>query len=181
MVNGVQYSPAEVELSIEEARITNVVPGFCAMFAHREPRSSTEGYCVIYASSASTLREQYDAAESVSCVPSTVVGERPTWAIPTDLAHLERSSLGKLSRTKLQARFAAGDFDSVRIKTTWPLTFLRNTPRKLPQTHAERTICDVLCDMLDLQPDLISIDQTVFELGLTSIRSLDMLPATWTR
>lgn len=38
-------------------------------------------------------------------------GVRPFKVIPVDEAHLEKSSLGKLSRSKIKMYFEAGDFE----------------------------------------------------------------------
>ena len=48
IVNGVKYSPAELESAIEETQIPGVTPSFTVVFAYRAPGSLTEGIVVVY-------------------------------------------------------------------------------------------------------------------------------------
>ncbi|RAL12615.1 NRPS-like enzyme [Aspergillus homomorphus CBS 101889] len=160
VINGVNYSPQEIETVLEKARIPGLLPAHFAVFAHRPPGSDTEGYCVIY-SPESTVADPVQrsrTAEMVASIASSIPNVRPNW-----------SSLGKLSRTKLQTEFLAGVFDASMIRSRGPIQSAQAATRIAPATPTEENIVNVLEEMLEIPTDVISVDQTIFELGVTSI------------
>ncbi|PYI16237.1 putative NRPS-like enzyme [Aspergillus violaceofuscus CBS 115571] len=171
VINGVNYSPQEIETVLEKAQIPGLLPAHFAVFAHRPSGSDTEGYCVIYSPNNPVADpiQRDRTAESVASIASTIPHVRPSWVIPVPANRLQKSSLGKLSRTKLQTEFLAGVFDANMIRSQGPIQSARATPRQPPTTPTESAIVAVLETMLDLPAAVISVDKTIFELGVTSI------------
>ena len=99
-----------------------------------------------------------------------LVGVRPEWIIPLPPARLSKSSLGKPSRTELQADFENGVHDEFKVHTTNAILDLVRLKRQVPETETESRIVQVLSEMLELPAEVISVERTIFELGITSVR-----------
>ena len=82
---------------------------------------------------------------------------------------LDKSSLGKRSRAKIRDQFESGAYDNEKIEVSKVTRQLVLASRVLPESSTESTIVHVLSGMLDLPDDEISIDRTIFELGITSV------------
>lgn len=65
--------------------------------------------------------------------------------------------------------FEKGIYDSLKIKTIIPLPDYGKAGRTPPTTETETTVVKAISAMLDLPEDLISVDRTVFELGVMSL------------
>lgn len=169
VVNGVKYAPQEIETTLELAGIQSTLPAYFAVFAHRPKDSDTEGYCVVYGITSGKHVSNVEIAEHVAKLASTIVGVRPDFVVPLEISRFDKSSIGKLSRTKIKTQFENGVFHDVKIDSRRPLTFFRQTPRKVPVTPTEKTVVKVLAEMQEIPEELISIDQTVFELGMTLV------------
>lgn len=171
IINGVNYSPVDIENTLEAANISSVLPSYFATFPHRAKGSDTEGYCVIYSPEKTfdIPEHRYHIVESVASIASTVPGVRPDWVIPLPASRLEKSSLGKLSRSKLKKEFDNGAFDNLKIRSKFSVQQCQPASIVAARTKTERIILDVLSDMLDIPTGSISVDRTIFELGITSI------------
>jgi acyl-CoA synthetase (AMP-forming)/AMP-acid ligase II/thioesterase domain-containing protein len=171
IINGVNCSPQDIENALETADIPGVLLSYFATFSHRPKGSDTEGYCVIY-SPQNTFEnpEVRDRViETIARTASAIAGVRPDWVVPLPAARLEKSSLGKLSRSKLKKEFNNGTFDDMKIRSKKPIQSSRQIVRVAPTTQTEQNIVEVLSEMLEMPVDMISVDQTIFELGITSI------------
>ena len=108
----VNHYPQAIEATIEAAKIPGVTPTYTIVFPHRPSHSETETVCVVYLPEAKIQ----DAAIRVNCstsISKTIVkhcGARPDKIVPLDETILQKSSLGKLSRSKLQKSFEAGKY-----------------------------------------------------------------------
>lgn len=171
VINGVKYAPQDVELTLAKAAIPGLLATYLAVFAYRPSGGATESYCVVCGVDAAV--DDTDAlrriADHVARSASALLGLRPYYVIPKPKVELERSTLGKLSRAKLQRQLESGQFDSVRILTAYPLRSAADGPRQAPQTATETALVETLCDMLHLPAKVVSLDQTLFELGVSSI------------
>ncbi|CAG7925008.1 unnamed protein product [Penicillium olsonii] len=171
IINGRNCSPQDIETALDKAGVSGTMSTFFAAFAHRPIGGETEGYCVVYGTQTSledpALRDQ--AAELVASIASTAAGARPDWVVPVPTHRLQKSSLGKLSRTKLKTEFLTGALTSLAIRSRFPIQATGGTSRVSPKSPTEHCIVKVLHDMVEIPIESISIDQTIFALGLTSI------------
>jgi hypothetical protein len=134
IINGRNYSPQDIETALKKAVISGTVPTYFAAFAHRPIGAETEGYCVLYGQE-NAIEEparRDEIAESVASVAGSVPGARPDWVIPVPTQRLQKSSLGKLSRTKVKAEFLAGSFDDLVVRSKRPIQSARATARVPP-------------------------------------------------
>ena len=171
VINGVKYLPQDIEGAIERANIPGHVASFTAAFSYRAKESQTEGYCIIYGSAPDLVdsRSHVETVCMISRPLSGTVGTRPDFVIPLPLTRLNKSSLGKLSRAKLQLGFENGAFDDDKIETVCAIQEYVSLTREAPRTETESTIVSVLSEMLDLPEEAISVSSTVFETGITSL------------
>ena len=172
VINGVKLFPQDLETALEKADIPGIMPSYIAAFPYRQPGDETERYCILYgcASGLNVGERQIQTIDSISKVTSALVGVRPEWIIPLPQARLSKSSLGKLSRTKLQADFEHGIHDEFKVYTTKAILKSVGLNRQMPETETESKIVQVLSEVLELPAEAISVDRTIFELGITSVR-----------
>ena len=172
VINGVKYFSKDIETAVERADISGVMPSYIAAFPYRRSGDETEGYCILYGfvPDQNAGHRPVQTIGSISKVASAVVGVKPQWIIPVPQAQLSKSSLGKLSRTRLQADFEKGVYDEYKIQTTQAIMEFALLNRQPPETETESKIVEVLSKMLELPAEAISVDRTIFELGISSVR-----------
>jgi hypothetical protein len=110
--NRVNHYPRAIEAAIEAAKIPGVTPTYTVVFPHRPADSETETVCVVYLPE-TTTQEAAARVNSSTSISKTVVkhcGARPYKIIPLDETILQKSSLGKLSRSKLRKSFEEGNY-----------------------------------------------------------------------
>ena len=168
VINSVKYFPVDIEAAIEKASLPGIMPSYIATFSHRPQGSPTETYCVVYGS-ITGKDEPVRTADTISHITSKIIGMRPTWIVPLPQARLDKSSLGKLSRTKIQKQFESGVYDHQKVLVSSAMRQIALENRVPPETETESIIVQVLSEMLELPDDEISIDRTIFELGITSV------------
>ena len=110
--NRVNHYPQAIETTIEAAKILGVAPAYTVVFPHRPVHSETETVCVAYLPEFKT-QDAAARVKSSTSISKTVVkhcGVRPYKIIPLDETILQKSSLGKLSRSKLRKSFEEGKY-----------------------------------------------------------------------
>jgi hypothetical protein len=110
--NRVNHYPQAIEAAIEAANIPGVTPTYTVVFPHRPAHSGTETICVLYLLEIK-LRDAATRVNSSTSISKTVVkhcGARPYKILPLDETILQKSSLGKLSRSKLRKAFEGGKY-----------------------------------------------------------------------
>ena len=115
IVNGVKYSPKDVETAISEAEIEGVTPNFTIAFSSWSPRLKTEEIHILYLPSypSGDGVAQLSVLKAINREVIIIIGSRPT-VLPVDDTVLHRTSLGKLSRGKLKAAFEKGQLKKIR-------------------------------------------------------------------
>ena len=171
VINGAKYFPHDIEAAIEKENIPGVIPSYIAAFSHRPKNSHTEGYCIIYSSAQAqgSLEANGQTMIALSKVASSLVGLKPEWVIAVSRTRLNKSSLGKLSRSKIQAEFEQGLFDDAKTEATRIMEEFARQKFQPPQTPTEIKVVQVLSEMLAIAADTVSTHSTVFELGITSL------------
>lgn len=177
IVNGVKYSPNELETALEEASIPGVTPSYIAVFAHRPKGSATEGICVVYVP---TFDEQdskayTETSDAIAKVSVNFCGVRPYEILPVAKANLPKSSLGKISRIKVRTDYETGLFADLSAKNAAAISEFRRSQRKAPETKTEKIIADLISDMFEKDENEIGIETSLFDLGLDSIALIKFL------
>lgn len=170
IVNGVKYLPHELETAIDQAKLSGVTHSFVVCFAHRPSESSTEEIYVIY-------QHEYNIDDSearmktLHSIIRTVMlfaGARPR-VLPLPPGQLDKTTLGKLSRTKIQASLAQGQYKYQEDLNTRMLQSYRNAHCSEPQNNIERTLMTVFIDTLSLNDLAMGIDTLILDTGVSSV------------
>ena len=98
IINGVKYSPVELEVAIEESLIAGATPSYTVIFPHRPKGSDTEELCVVYLPTydpdLDNGQARADTSDAINRVSMMVASCRPYRIIPLTKEFLSKSSLG---------------------------------------------------------------------------------------
>lgn len=110
-INGVKYLPHELESAIERAEIAGVARSYMVCFAYRSKGAITENIYVVYQLEydAKNCEARMDALQNIIRTVILFAGTRP-FVLPLAPGHLERTTLGKLSRAKVRTSLLRGDY-----------------------------------------------------------------------
>ncbi|OJK03609.1 hypothetical protein ASPACDRAFT_111460 [Aspergillus aculeatus ATCC 16872] len=168
-INGVKHHALALEVGLNEAQLPGVIPGEVVCFAHRGPGVDTEQVYVVYAHSYSShdTRARYETLTAINHKVSFMTNTKPC-VLP--LPALERSSLGKVSRSKLRTQIALGVYTREQELDAALLQAHRRAMYRPPRTETEKTIIRILPNIIpDTNPDNVGATANLFELGLTSL------------
>lgn len=170
VINGVKYLPHELEGAIDQARITGVTQSFVVCFAHRPSGSNTEEIYVIYQHDYNT-NDSEARMGSLHSITRTVVlfaGARPR-VLPLASGRLDKTTLGKLSRAKIQASLAQGLYKDQEVLNARMLQSYCDAHFSKPRDNIERTLMAVFLDSLSLDTLELGIDTPVLDTGVSSV------------
>ena len=171
IVNGVKYSPTDIETAVEEAAIPGVTPSYTAIFAFRPKGSDTESYCVVYLPESQSVdgqtRTQISDTIAKTCINTCNV--RPFEILPVEKSDLPKTSLGKISRAKVRTAYENGQFSKFQQANAQAIKEFRASQRKPATTDMEKAIVATFMDQFDCDPDSIGIQTSLFDLGIDSI------------
>jgi acyl-CoA synthetase (AMP-forming)/AMP-acid ligase II/acyl carrier protein len=176
IVNGVKWSSTEIETAIEEEGITGLIPSFTVAFPHRAPNSATEDICVVYSPTYpdddDTLR--FETATAISKTVSLICGKKPDHLVPLPMQLLEKSSLGKISRTKIRAAFEKGEYASFQSQDAAALARHRASIWQDAETKTEKAVQAALAGLLEISSADVSMKASIFELGVDSFNLITL-------
>ncbi|KNG80881.1 hypothetical protein ANOM_010721 [Aspergillus nomiae NRRL 13137] len=174
IVNGVNYSPYDIESAVNEAKIPGLVSGFTCCFSIFLPSADTEEVIIIYLPNylpEDTITRSETAA-AIRKVAMMTVGARAT-ILPLDRAMLDKSTLGKLSRGKIKAAYERGDYKTYQEVNEEMMTLHHKASRHQPRSDLEQSLVSVFTSTI---PENLTEDfdvlTSIFDLGITSIELL---------
>lgn len=171
-INGVKYLPYELDAALEKAHIPGTTPSYFCTFGSRDASMSTEVVVVLYLPS----YEEYDDAarfEAQSAI-MRIVGlhtqSRPR-VLPLRQENMPKSSLGKLSRSKLQTALESGQFTALEETNDVAIKRHRQSqPLDLPATPEEVLVLQVVRQQLAIRDDDgFSVADSLLSTGATSM------------
>ena len=170
IVNGVKWSSTELETAIEEEGIAGLVPSFTVAFPTRTAGSPTEDIAIVYAPAfaADDDRARFETSSSIAKTVGLMTGKKPKHLIPQPQSSLEKTSLGKISRTKVRAALEAGEYADAEREDQLLLERYRQSKWRSAETDMEKVVQKTLADLLEMPADEISMDASIFDLGITS-------------
>ena len=176
IVNGVKWSSHEIETAIEEEAIPGVVPTFTIAFPHRPSNSPTEEICVAYRPSfaADDVQARFETATAISKTVSLITTKRPDHLIPLPHGLLEKTSLGKISRTKVRAAFEKDEYSTFEVEDTRALEEYRNSKWQNAETDTERIVQATIGSLLEISTADINLRASIFDLGVTSFNLITL-------
>ena len=179
IVNGVKYVPHELEGAIDQARFPGVTQSFVVCFANRSSDSSTEDIYVIY-------QQEYNMDDSearmktLHSIVRTVMlfaGARPR-VLPLPPGQLNKTTLGKISRTKVQASLEQGKYKDQEALNNLMLQSYRDTHFLEPRNDIERTLMTIFMDTPGIGDLDMGIDTLILDTGVSSIDLIRIKSAT---
>lgn len=124
IVNGVKWSSTGIETAIEGEGIPRRLPSFTVAFPHRETDSPTE---TISAYASDDQHARFETATAIAKVVALITGQRPGHLIPLAQEMLEKSSLGKISRTKVRTASEKGAYTAFERENAEALAHYQNS------------------------------------------------------
>ena len=172
-INGVKYLPHELETAINEASITGATLSYTVCLSHRPKDSATERIHVFYLPT--YLPEDIKArVETLDAIVSTVMLQTTTrpYVLPLDRQALQKSTLGKISRARIETAFERGDYAMFQARNNELIKSYKQRQglaRAEPSSDLEKILKREFCGVLDLDAEDIDIDISIFSMGVTSV------------
>ncbi|RAL05369.1 NRPS-like enzyme [Aspergillus ibericus CBS 121593] len=170
IVNGVKWSATEIEMAIEEERIPGVVPSYTVAFPCRAPGSASEDIAIVYSPTyaADDSATRFETATAIAKTVALLTGRKPAHLIPLPAEMLDKSSLGKISRTKVRTAFEKGEYASMEAEDTEAVQRYREATQRPAKTETEKRVQSTVAGLLQLPVEEINVDMSIFDLGITS-------------
>ena len=175
-INGVKYSPHEIETALEEAMMPGATASYTVCFSYRQKKSQTESVCIIYLPAYAPDDDEVRVAthDTIVKIVMLQIGVRPH-VLPLDSSLLQKTTLGKLSRAKIRTAFENGDYKGYEEVNDEIIKAYKVTHITAPENETERILLEEFELTLGLPENELGIDTPVFEMGVTSI---DLIKAT---
>ncbi|KAF9891432.1 hypothetical protein FE257_004288 [Aspergillus nanangensis] len=169
-INGVKWNAAEIEAAIEEEGIPGIIPSFTAVFSCRDPGSPTEEIAVVYRPkfAVDDLQTRVETDVAVSNIIALLTGRKPGHSIPLFERTPEKSSLGKISRTKVREAFNNGEYSAIEADHTRAVRGYQQAVWRPVTTDTEKKIQKILVELLGIRAEETGVDTSIFDLGITS-------------
>lgn len=106
-----------------------------------------------------------------------VTGTTAIKVVPIPARQFPRTTSGKLRRTHLRARYEAGEFDSIIAAVQAALLELPTVTSNIATDSLEQELIQLCAQALKIDPKLVGINDSVFDLGATSLQLMDLLAA----
>ena len=170
IINGVKYSPHEVEAALEEASIAGVTPSYSVCFSHRPRDSGTEHICVVYlpAYAPDDVEARFQALETIATTVMLQTSVRP-YVLPLNSSLLQKSTLGKLSRPKIRKAFESGQYKTYQEINDILIKTYKISHATPPANETEELLIREFEAVLELPKNEFGTETHVFEMGVTSI------------
>lgn len=175
VINGVNYYSHEIEAAVEE--LPDIQVAMTAACAVRRTTDETDRLAIFCVPSlrdqiTDQITNQAAIARLVKAIRRQVVqaiGITPTYIIPVVPAAIPKTNLGKIQRSQLGQRFAAGEFDAIIGQVTAALSQVTDHP----QNQRQQQIAAIWRSVLGLTA--VGIHDNFFELGGTSLLLMQVL------
>lgn len=179
IINGVKYLPHELESAIDQAEIKGITQSFVVCFAHRASNSITEEIYVVYqhAYDANDVEARMETLHSIIRTVMLFAKARPR-VLPLAAGRLNKTTLGKLSRAKIQASLAQGQYDDQEYHNVQMLQSYRYAHFAEPQDDVERMLVRVFLETLSLDSLEMGIDNPILDTGVSSIELIRLKSAS---
>ncbi|KAI4170001.1 MAG: hypothetical protein LQ346_008908 [Caloplaca aetnensis] len=176
IINGVMYFPHELETAIESANVQGLTPSYTAVFPHRPKGHQTEVLCIIYLPTyrPDDVLARVSATDEVSRISMMQCGVKPHQILPLEPSLLSKSSLGKLSRTKIRTAFESGLYLKYQEENDGIIRHYRAAQRRAPSNVVEATIMRLFAELFGLAEDEIGTNTSLFEMGVSSIEIIKL-------
>ncbi|GES59409.1 TdiA protein [Aspergillus terreus] len=170
-INGVKYLPHELDAALEQAEIPGATPTYFCCFGTRTAAMDTEVVAVLYLPAYDEADDaaRFEAQSSIIRLISMYTHSRPR-VVPLRREDMPKTTLGKLSRAKLQAALEAGQFAAYEAANEAAIRRHRDTMRGEPASAEEATILSIIREQLEIpEADDFGVTDSILSMGATSM------------
>src|SRR5712691_6415080 len=111
IINGVNYYGHEIEAVVEE--VTDVEASYTAACAVRDSDSNTDQLAIFFRSALSDETRLLEQMKEIRGKVTSEVGVSLAYVIPVERAAIPKTEIGKIQRSALSQRLAAGEFNPI--------------------------------------------------------------------
>ncbi|KAJ5888974.1 hypothetical protein N7495_009015 [Penicillium taxi] len=176
IVNGVNYSPQEIETALDEPdKIPGLAPSFTCCFSSFPAGGDTEIICVVYLPTYApddTITRAI-TANSIAKIVMMSTGSRPE-ILPLDQSKLQKSTLGKLARSKIKSAFEKGDYKIYQETNAEEIKRHQATARVHAANELEQKLHTIFIDSLGLPEEEFDVESSLFDMGITSVELIKL-------
>ena len=177
-INGVKYLPHEVEAAIIEADIPGLNPSYVCCFAHRQAGSSTEEIYIVYqyTYAYTDAKARTTALHTITRTILLLTGSRPQ-VLPLPPGTLHKTSLGKLSRAKIQSSLEQGQYKDQELLNTKLLKSYQDTHCSKPKDGTERSLQTLFHKVLGSTDLDLGVETSFLQRGVSSVELVQLKSA----
>jgi acyl-CoA synthetase (AMP-forming)/AMP-acid ligase II/thioesterase domain-containing protein/acyl carrier protein len=171
IINGINYLPTDLEAAVQEAAIPGVTPSYTVAFAYHPDKSNTESACIVYLPFVDEFngKARAEIEDAIVNVCIDVCGLRPHEILPVTKEILPKSSLGKISRVKVQTAYKDGVLLDLQTVNGDMIQDYRMSQHKGPKTDMEILLVKHFVSQHELPLDMVGTTTSLFNFGLDSI------------
>ncbi|KAG1865970.1 atromentin synthetase [Suillus subluteus] len=175
IVYGISYGIPELETNLQT--VEGVMHSFLAAAPYRVPGQETEGFIIFYSptfdldgADASTRlfathRDMRDISIKMITLPPQII-------IPIAVNQMEKTTLGKLSRSYLLSLFKQGQLAKHIARAEELLSQARGVSFVAPSTETEKALAKIYAGIFNLADSAVSASDNFFEIGGSSIDAI---------
>nr|APX44016.1 polyketide synthase [Pestalotiopsis microspora] len=173
IINGVKYFSHEVEAMVEEAGSGLIKPSHTAAYPARSGESNTEEIVITFVEQKELTEEELlNAVTRIEKIIFLYCSSKPRAIIPLPTSFIEKSSIGKFSRSGMRKAYESGKFSDHEERCRHRISMARAIDRIQPETDLEKKLIEVFADELDLRTDEVRFSDSIIDMGFDSIRLL---------
>lgn len=174
-VNGVKYSPLDIETAIEEAEIEGIAKSYVIVFPYRRNGMQTESICVAYLPNypEDDIPALYETNNSIQKLVVLEAGTAPL-VLALDSKVLQRSTIGKLSRGQMRSSLESGKLATYEEQSANALDAFKKDTYVGPATPLEKVLVNEFSSVVSINPNEIGVETSVFDLGVNSVSLLKL-------
>ncbi|KAI9694948.1 MAG: putative NRPS-like protein biosynthetic cluster [Bathelium mastoideum] len=168
IINGVSYSPQEIESALED--VEGAKRTFTVVFPYREKGSDTESLAVAYCPTyePEDVAKRVATNDALSKATMLHIGAKPL-LLPLDARVLQKTTLGKISRSKVRKSFEAGALQKYLDFNAEQTQALKVQQFEKPEGETEQMIFEVFKESFDLPEYHLGVNANLFEIGVNSM------------
>ncbi len=169
IINGVNYYNHEIE-SVVEA-IAGVIISYTAVCGVID--SNQQEQIAVFFHTDYQANELRALVKTIRRSIFTQIGVTPTYIIPVPPETIPKTAIGKIMRSQLSQRFAAGEFESVIAQVEELFNQRSLSQQELPSNGIEQRLVKVWQEVLQLNK--VGVKDNFFELGGNSLLLMQVL------
>ncbi len=169
IINGVNYYNHDIETVVEA--IVNVTISYTAACGVKDSNEQ-EQIAIFF----NTNQKEDKLRELINQIRKAVfeqIGVAPAYIIPVTKDAIPKTAIGKIQRSQLGQRFAAGEFNKVAEEVAESFNQRDLSQQELPSNAIEQQLVEVWKEVLNLAT--VSVNDNFFELGGNSLLLMQVL------